>query len=48
MRIHHLKTAIKKTEQSIKPNVLNCTHQYTLIVYIANGDVITKNIIVNL
>jgi len=29
MQIHHLKTAIKKTEQSIKPNVLDCTHQYT-------------------
>jgi len=35
MQICHLKTAIKKTEQSIKPNVLDCTHQYTSTIYIA-------------
>lgn len=48
MQIHHLKTAIKKTEQSIKPNVLDCTHQQTSTIYIANGVVITNKIIVNL
>lgn len=42
MQICHLKTAIKKTEQSIKPNVLDCTHQYTSTIYIANGVVVTK------
>ena len=48
MQIHHMRTAIKKTEQSIKPNVLDCTHQYTSTIYIANGVVITKKITVTL